>query len=430
MQTMLQYNLRLIWIFLELTGLRFFAESYLSAGETRRNKRLLLLPAGGILVVCAFLQVPELWMLFLSGFLGTAWTLFVFQGKPGRRIWIGGLAWVLGLGIDTVVCFVFSLLLGVRFVDPVWQTLLHYVVMTASKLIWLFTAYLIRRFHMPDAAGFVFSKGLFLTMLFPCLGLILIVAVFHGFSSGAAIADGGLLACLVLAIANVAVLFLVHTPEKTGKAEAELTLLNKQMELQTQSILSLEKSYRAQRRAAHEFRHHLQTLRDLLDREELAAAKEYVEKLQQTSTTRVLCVNSRHPIVDAILNQKYQTASEESIDVQMQVNDLSGLTVDPEALVVVLTNLLDNAIEACERLQEGRSIRCSVLLEDSLFLSVSNTAPPVQIEDNTIKSTKMPRQDHGYGLPAICSVLDKLNAEYAFDYENGWFRFVAEIPLT
>ena len=130
------------------------------------------------------------------------------------------------------------------------------------------------------------------------------------------------------------------------------------------------------------------------------------------------------------MNQKYQTASEESIDVQMQVNDLSGLTVDPEALVVVLTNLLDNAIEACERLQEGRSIRCSVLLEDSLFLSVSNTAPPVQIEDNTIKSTKMPRQDHGYGLPAICSVLDKLNAEYAFDYENGWFRFVAEIPLT
>ena len=206
-------------------------------------------------------------------------------------------------------------------------------------------------------------------------------------------------------------------------------LLNKQMDIQTQSILSLEKSYRAQRKVTHEFRHHLQTIHDLLAQGQTDAAQAYVMQLQETHSTRILYVNSHHPIIDAILNQKYQLATEQSIDVQIQVNDLSRLRISTEALVVLLTNLLDNAIEACQRLQDSRCIRCSILLEDSLFLSIRNTALPVIIEENTIQTTKMPRQDHGYGLPGIRMILEQLHAEYTFEYRDGWFQFAAEISL-
>ena len=201
------------------------------------------------------------------------------------------------------------------------------------------------------------------------------------------------------------------------------------MDIQTQSILSLEKSYRAQRKVTHEFRHHLQTIHDLLIQGETDTAREYVAQLQETHSTRILCVNSHHPIIDAILNQKYQLATEQAIDVQIQVNDLSQLRIGTEALVVLLTNLLDNAIEACQRLQGTRCIRCSILLDDTLFISIRNTALPVKIEENVIKTTKMPQQDHGYGLPGIRLILEQLKAEYTFAYSDGWFQFAAEIPL-
>jgi sensor histidine kinase regulating citrate/malate metabolism len=48
-----------------------------------------------------------------------------------------------------------------------------------------------------------------------------------------------------------------------------------------------------------------------------------------------------------VLNQKYQQAQEHDIDVQMQVNDLSSVSIYTDHLVVLLSNLLDNAIEAC-----------------------------------------------------------------------------------
>lgn len=429
MEDLIRYGIRFVWIFLELLSLCLYADSFL---RSRWGKKKRLLCLGGIWVVLSVCTCLEEMNTFLPGIalvLAVSWMLLAFQGGWLRRVMVAVLACSLNAVIDGILCILFSLLLGLRFSNPVWQQLIFYIVLTAAELIHLFAAYLIRRFHMPDAAQFVFGKGLFLALLFPALSLILIVIIFYISHSGVDISGSVILTCGVLAFANVVVLYLLDTAERTNKAGTEVMLLNKQMELQTQSILSLEKSYRAQRKAAHEFRHHLQTLRDLLDQGKLDAAKAYVTTLQDTHSTRVLCVNSHHPIVDAILNQKYQAAAERAIDVQMQINDLSKLAIDPERLVVILTNLLDNAIEACERLPGDRQIRCRIVLGDSLFISVSNTALPVEIRENTIKSSKMPREDHGYGLPSICSILDGLNAEYVFNYENGWFRFATEIPL-
>ena len=145
-------------------------------------------------------------------------------------------------------------------------------------------------------------------------------------------------------------------------------------------------------------------------------------------TTRIFSVNSHHPIIDAVLNHKYQIAQEQHIDVQVQVNDLSNVTLETDIMVVLLTNLLDNAIEACIKLPLDRVIQCRIFATDNLYVSVRNTSNPVTITDNHALSTKEPREEHGYGLSRIRYVLDQLNAEFTFTYENGWFEFVAEIP--
>ena len=32
------------------------------------------------------------------------------------------------------------------------------------------------------------------------------------------------------------------------------------------------------------------------------------------------------------------------------------------------------------------------------------------------------------GLPGVCRILERLHAEYVYDYKDGWFQFTAEIP--
>lgn len=208
----------------------------------------------------------------------------------------------------------------------------------------------------------------------------------------------------------------------------EELLQRQHIEMQTESINALERNYRQQRRVTHEFEHHLQVLDNLLSNGAIGEAKDYIRQLRSSRSYRTISVNSRHSVIDVILNQKYQTAKESDIKMQLQVNDLSGVTVLTESLVVILSNLLDNAIEACRRLDGYREIDCSVLRDDNLYIAIRNTSNPVQIENGRIATSKGDQWNHGYGLDSVCYLVDKLEGEYTFDYEEGWFHFVAEIP--
>ena len=214
---------------------------------------------------------------------------------------------------------------------------------------------------------------------------------------------------------------------KQTQPEVDLLLLRQHMEMQQESMAALEQNYRMQRKSAHEFEHHIQVLRDLLEHNEVGAAREYLDRLKKNRSIHVMSVSSNHPVIDVILNQKYQTARENEIKMQIQVNDLSALTVPTDSLVVVLTNLLDNAIEACRRIDGYREIFCSVLYNDGLYISIRNTSGQVAVMDGKIPTSKQDSLSHGFGLLSVSYVLDGLGAEYTFGYDEGWFHFAAEI---
>ncbi len=220
---------------------------------------------------------------------------------------------------------------------------------------------------------------------------------------------------------------LLPAAKQEEEPDQDTLLLRQHMEMQRESMRALEQSYRLQRKSTHEFEHHMQVLRDLLDRGEVDAARDYLTRLRRNRAIHVMSVSSNHPVIDVILNQKYQVAQENEIRMQIQVNDLSALRIPADSLVVVLTNLLDNAIEACRRVNGCREIFCSVLYDDGLYISIRNTSEPVEVTDGKIPTSKQNSLSHGFGLMSVGYVLDALNAEYTFGYEEGWFHFAAEI---
>ena len=90
-------------------------------------------------------------------------------------------------------------------------------------------------------------------------------------------------------------------------------------------------------------------------------------------------------------------AQKQHIDIQFEVNDLSPLQIELIDCTVVLGNLLDNAIEACLKLEEAkRRIEVSVLRDEAyadgdakLYVSIINTSLPVHIEKDCIATTKL-----------------------------------------
>ena len=167
--------------------------------------------------------------------------------------------------------------------------------------------------------------------------------------------------------------------------------------------------------------------------EQNANFREEAISLQSKQNERILLVNTHHAALDALLNQKALVAKNRKIDIQFSVNDLSPIKIDMVDLTVVISNTLDNAIEACEKLPEtDRQIYVQALLEeDELFYAVRNKSLPVNMIANQLPaSTKENPSFHGYGLQNVHTTLEKYHTLYAMDYENGWFEFATELPNT
>lgn len=234
-------------------------------------------------------------------------------------------------------------------------------------------------------------------------------------------------ACGLIFAANVAVLYLLERMEKTVENQERVLALEQQLQFQAKNMEAASQLYTAQRHKVHDFRAHLNTLQGLLQNQEYDAAEQYLNSVTQEQTDRLFLVNSHHAILDALFNTKATEAIQKGIDIDFELNDLSALPFDVSDMVVLFSNLLDNAIEACEKINSNRVIRVSAVLKQSFLFSIRNTTLPVEIKNDTIKTTKPNAHLHGFGLSNIKLILNKYHADFVMDYEDGWFQFTGEI---
>ena len=234
-------------------------------------------------------------------------------------------------------------------------------------------------------------------------------------------------ACGLIFAANVAVLYLLERMEKTVENQERVLALEQQLQFQAKNMEAASQLYTAQRHKVHDFRAHLNILQGLLENQKYDAAEQYLNSVTQEQTDRLFLVNSHHAILDALFNTKATEAIQKGIDIDFELNDLSALPFDVSDMVVLFSNLLDNAIEACEKIEGDRVIRVSAVLKQSFLFSVRNTTLPVEIKNDTIQTTKPNASLHGFGLSNIKLILNKYHADFVMDYEDGWFQFTGEI---
>lgn len=234
-----------------------------------------------------------------------------------------------------------------------------------------------------------------------------------------------------LAVVTVGAVALVTWLERISRYREEALVLQAQIQAQAENLDALNISYAEQRKYVHDFRAHINTLSALLADSRIQEAQQYMAQLQKSSMERGMLVVTHNATVDAILNQKILIARKDSIDIRFVVNDLSALKLQATDLTVIMSNLLDNAIEACRKLPiADRQIEVKALLEETFFFSVRNRSLPVLIYGDQIATTKQDAQMHGYGLKNVRAVAHRCRALFELHYEEGWFLACLDIPVS
>lgn len=426
----MEYIITPFWLLFDFLTLTVFLNSFFTLRHNVKTSLLIFMLMWCLTSTCAFFLPDGYAYQILSITLFFLLQCLIYRGTLFRYLLCVTIGLIFIGIIDTAFSYGICVLLDISYSEFVWKKLLFTTTGTSAKLVAFLLSYLFSKYHRQKKIGSIQHRWLILTILFPVSSLAMMLIIFVSFQDAQDLSLSAVIYGCIMLLANFAILYLINIMEKRTKEEQQLTLLNQQMEIQSKNIVALSQSYQNQRRVTHEHLHQLQTIIELLDNGEEQAIRQYISELQGTRRTTALNINTHNPVLDAILNQKYQWAIDNGVKMQFQINDLSEVTIGLNELVVLFSNLFDNAIEACLKLPSDRAIYCHIVKGESLFISIRNTSLPVEIVNGLIETSKEPKHEHGFGLLNIRHILSELSAEYAYHFKDGWFHFVAEIPLS
>lgn len=424
----MEYVIGAVWNGLELLFVILFSGSFLPKKSIKKQHIILIVILWMITCVYSNIPINQFLKQLLTATVYTVLSMILYQGTCMVHICLGVISYLFVAAMDAFTIHGMCYLLGINYDTFAWRKFFYVTLVTADKLLTVFAAWILHHSRKKGNLGKQRGKWLLLSVLFPTVSAAMMVVLFYSSPRDEDVSLDIAVFAGVLMIANIAMVYVISSIEKATEQEQDLRLLRQQISIQTENYTALKKNYSVQRKSTHEFERHIQVLRDLLDRKEYKTAQDYVRQLQADRTLKVFSIASNNPVIDVVLNQKHQVAQENGVKMRVKVNDLSAVSIQTNELVVLLSNLLDNAIEACLKLEQNREIVCSILKEDSIYISIRNTSPPVTVIHGDIPTTKQDAAEHGYGLQAVKYILDQLEAEYTFAYNDGWFQFVAEIP--
>ena len=131
-----------------------------------------------------------------------------------------------------------------------------------------------------------------------------------------------------------------------------------------------------------------------------------------------------------MLSRKYEEAAQQGVELYFDLCDLKDLPFCGTDLVIVISNLLDNAIRAAAQAKPPEVYLRARRNEEEYLISVRNRVQrDVELPlDGQLPRTTRKEPGHGMGLSNVRDVLLRHGAEYTLSCRDNWFRFTCAVP--
>lgn len=178
---------------------------------------------------------------------------------------------------------------------------------------------------------------------------------------------------------------------------------------------------RSLREVRHDIRNQISSMAVLFRQKDYAALEKYFSGYAAEVDSRLEYIDCGNAEVNAVLNLERNKAQEAGILFSYNVAVPPSLPLKPSELCSILTNCIDNAVEACVREgQQGAYVRAELRLRgDYLHLYVEN--PTVKKRPQT-ETSKADRTSHGYGKRIVKNIVNRYNGAYDERVADGVYK--------
>ena len=230
---------------------------------------------------------------------------------------------------------------------------------------------------------------------------------------------------IIMISTTVIVIFYSNTykKEKT-RSETYAETISQHYNQQLYYMENLEAVIDRLRAERHDFNNHLGVIYGLLKTGGSDEAVAYTEQLVNSAGKYQPIVHIPYPAIRAMLNYKLSAAKEEGVKLNLSIQLPEHLPLAEFDLTVILGNLLDNATEACQEMEEGkRYIDLSIRYQpDYLIIQIENPVNEAAVATPDGKTNKPDEENHGFGLRNIAYLAEKNHGFLKTSMENGVFH--------
>ncbi len=193
----------------------------------------------------------------------------------------------------------------------------------------------------------------------------------------------------------------------------------------------LAEQHRQSERLRHDMKNHIIALSALSRNKEWEKIDDYLKNMEGIALEADGDMTG-NKAVDALLYQKRKRAEEENIKWECDVQMPKGCCINEFDLCVLFGNILDNALEACGRMQGGESRFINIqakTVKKCFLLEVKNSMDRTEKYADGFTS-KGDSQEHGIGLLNVRDVVNKYNGVVNTGAENGIFIISILMPMN
>jgi FlaA1/EpsC-like NDP-sugar epimerase len=212
------------------------------------------------------------------------------------------------------------------------------------------------------------------------------------------------------------------------EAEAQKVLQNmrdeQQMEIERNYLNAISTRTRELAKVRHDIKDHMFMINYLAEKEDMKGIKEYLGKIPVVEGNALITIPQKEWL-GALIYSKAEQAKKLKIkfDFENYWNPELEIKVDNMDMLSLVANLLDNAIEAAQKVTDEDKKRVRLTLRENknyLMIDVQNyyNANHLNIIDNRFKTTKRDEQLHGKGIDIIKEIAAKYIGDFFYDIKE------------
>lgn len=230
---------------------------------------------------------------------------------------------------------------------------------------------------------------------------------------------------------SVILIYFYTEISKSYQRDSKLFLLENNFNTLQEQIAVQQQNSEKTNKIRHDMKNHLTNIRSLIDSGEIAAAVTLLDNTaENVNNAKAEMIDTGNSFVDAILLSKTAVCREKNIDFSCSVQPLENIKIDAVDLSSLLSNLLDNAMEAAVQTTEP-FVRLTIMKYNAYYtICVENSYKGKEfLKENmgSLISTKSDKALHGYGTQIISDIAQKYDGNYTWEAQEN--RFISTVIM-